>query len=85
LVRYTIIRCPRSDCRNVWSKRVSRKIKSCPECHRRFTFLGSEHQPEITDVEVSGFDSMQRWLEKANCISKQTDSLEEILQKLPPS
>jgi len=79
--QYTILRCPFSNCNYVWNKRVERRTISCPLCHGRFDYPGREVEPEHAEIEFPNYGTMKKWLEEANKVSKQSKSLEEILQK----
>jgi ribosomal protein L37AE/L43A len=77
LATYKVLRCP--NCKYVWSKRGDSLPVSCPRCKKRFDYPGNTRELE---QGVVGSDAIRDWLEEANRISLQCESLEEILEKL---
>lgn len=77
--KYKIMRCPFPNCTAIWSPR-SEIVISCSKCKRRFDYPGKEVEPERSEVEFSGYAQLKKWLQEANKISKQSESLEEILK-----
>jgi len=79
MAKYKIMRCP--FCLGIWPSR-SDVVVSCSKCKRRFDYPGREVEPERAEVEFPNYEALKKWLrEEANRVSKQCESLEEVLKR----